>query len=45
MNGEVVKFKNTEVVADDYRYRGAVDNHNALRHDGGNKHQMFLESA
>ena len=37
VNGEIVKFKYPKVVADHYRYRGAVENHNALRHDGGTK--------
>ena len=45
MNGEIVKFKYTEVVADNYRYTGAVENKNDTRHDGGNKSQMFLKSA
>ena len=40
---EIVKFKYPEVVADHYRYSGAVDNHNALRYDGGNKPQFGLE--
>ena len=34
---EVVKFKYTEVVADNYIYRGAVENCNALRNDGRTK--------
>ena len=42
VNGEVVKFQYSAVVADHYRYRGAVDNHNALRHDGGTKSQIIL---
>ena len=42
MNGEIVKFKYHEVVANHYRYRGAVENHNALRHDGGTKPQFGL---
>ena len=33
---EVFKFNYNEVVADNYRYRGEVDNHNALSHDGKN---------
>ena len=45
MNAEAVKFKYPEVVADHYKYRGAMDNHNALRHDGGTKSQIGLESA
>ena len=40
VNGEIVNFKYPEVVADNYKYRGAVDNHNVLRHDGGNKYQF-----
>ena len=44
LNGEVVKFKYPEVVADHYRYRGAVENHNALSHDGVTKSQFSLES-
>ena len=31
VNGNLFKFKYTEVFADNYRYRGALDNHNALR--------------
>ena len=44
VNWEIVKFKYPEVVADHYRYTGAVDNHNALRNDGGTKLQFGLES-
>ena len=44
VNGEIVKFKYPEVVADNYRYRGEVDNKNALRHDGGTEYQFCLES-
>ena len=44
MNGEIVKFKYSEVVAYHYRYRGGAYNHNALRHDGGTKSQFGLES-
>ena len=44
VNGEIVKFKYPEVVANHYRYRGAVDNHNALRHDVRTKYQIALES-
>ena len=35
VNGKVFKFKYPEVVTYHYRYRGAVENHNALSHDGG----------
>ena len=41
MNGVVVKFKYPEFVSDHYRYRGAVDNQNSLRHDGGTKSPFF----
>ena len=44
MNGDIVKFKYPEVVADYYRYREALENHNALRHDGGTKYQFGFES-
>ena len=44
VNWEIVKFQYPEVVADHYRYRGAVENHNALSHDNGTKSQSFLES-
>ena len=44
VNGEIVKFNYPEVVADHDRYRGKVDNHNALRHDERTKYQFFLES-
>ena len=37
VNGEIVKFNYPEVVAYHYRYRGEVENHNALRHDDGTK--------
>ena len=37
VNGEVVKFNYTEDVAGNYRYRGAVENHNTLRHDDDTK--------
>ena len=40
--GEVVKFKHTEIVADKYRYRGSVNDHNALRNDGRNKSNNIL---
>ena len=39
-NGEVVKFKYPEVIADNYRE--AVDNHNAMRHDVRTKPQIDL---
>ena len=45
VNEEAVKFKYLEVVAVNYKYRGAVDNHNALRNDGRTNSQIGLESA
>ena len=36
-------FKYTEVIANHYNYRGAVDEHNAYRHDCGTKHGLSLE--
>ena len=45
VNGEVVKFKYPEVVADHYRYRGGVENHLLLRHDDRTKSHIGLESA
>ena len=44
-NGEVVKFKYPIIVANHYRYRVCVGNHNSLRHDGGKKYRIGLESA
>ena len=41
---EVVKLKYPEVVADHFRYRGAVENHNDLRHDDGTKYQFYFKS-
>ena len=43
VNGEIVKFKYPGVVADNYRYRGVLDNQNALKHDGRTKYQFCLE--
>ena len=42
VNGEELKYPG--VVADNYRYRGAVDNKNDLRHNGETKYQFGLES-
>ena len=44
LNGGIVKFDYPEVVADNYRYRGAVFNHNALSRYDRNKPQFGLES-
>ena len=44
LNGEIVNFKYNEIVVDNNSYRGAVENHNALRHYGGTKSQFGLES-
>ena len=45
MNGEVVKFNYPKFAVYHYRYRGAVENHNALSNYGGTKYQIVLESA
>ena len=45
VNGEVVKFKYPLTAADNYKLRGAVDNHNALRNDGGTKSKIGLDIA
>ena len=42
VNGGVSKFKYPAVVADYYRCRGAVGNHNSLRYDVGTKSQIGL---
>ena len=44
VNWEVARLKYPETVADNYRYKGALYNHNALSHDGGTKSQFGLES-
>ena len=41
-NGEVVTFKYPGVVADHYKYRGEVDNQNAMGHDDRTKYQIGL---
>jgi len=38
------RFKYTEVVANHFKYRGAVDDHNGKRHDCGSKNGLSLES-
>ena len=45
VNGWVVNFKYPEVVANSYRYRGVVENHNSLRHGGSTKSQIVFNSA
>ena len=37
VNEEVVNLNYPEVVTDHYRYRGSVENHNFLIHNGSNK--------
>ena len=44
VNGKMFKFKYPEVVANHYRYRAAAENHNYLKHDGGTKSQIGLDS-
>ena len=45
VNREVVKLKYPTIFSDNCRYRGAVGNHNLLRHNGGTKSQISLDSA
>ena len=42
-NGETCKFKYTEVIANHFDFRGAVDFHNSKRHDCGTKHGLSIE--
>ena len=44
VNNEIFKFKYPEAVADHYRYRGGVENQNALSHDEGTNSQFGLKS-
>ena len=43
--GQVFNFKYFEFVAGQYRYKGVVENNNALRHYGRNKSQVGLASS
>lgn len=43
--GDATKFKYKEVVANHYKYRGAVDEHNSKRHDGGTGDGIGLEAS
>lgn len=40
-----MRFKYKEIIANHYRYRGAVDEHNAERHDEGSGARLSLESS
>ena len=42
VNGEISRFKYPDIVADCYRCRGSVDNHDSYRHYGGTKSQIGL---
>ena len=42
-NGERKTFKYTEVIANHFDFRGAVDFHNSKRHDCGTKHGLSIE--
>ena len=42
-SGTVVEIPHSEVVANHYKYRDAVDKHNAKRHDGGTHQGISLE--
>ena len=44
VHGEAIKL-NYPDFSGNYRYRGAVDNHNVLRDDGGTKSQTGLQIA
>ena len=44
-NAEAIKSKYPTIVADNYRYRGVVKNHNVWRHYGVKKSQIGLDSA
>jgi len=41
--GDVKKFKYTETVANHFHYRGAVNDNNNKKHDGGTKHGLGIE--
>ena len=45
VNGGVYKFKYPAVVADNYRYKGTVDNQISLRSYDQTKSQIYLDSA
>ena len=44
VNIDVVKFRYPEVVSCHYKYKGEVENHNALRNNGGIKSQISLDT-
>lgn len=44
-SGDATSFKYKEVVANHYKYRGAVDEHNSKRHDGGTGDGIGLEAS
>ena len=41
----ITRFKYTEVIGNHFAYRGAVDDHNAKRHDCGTKNGLCLEDS
>ena len=43
LNGETIEYYHSEVVANHYKYRDAVDAHNSKRHDGGTHQGLSLE--
>jgi hypothetical protein len=43
--GDATCFKYKEVISNHYRYRGAVDEHNSKRHDGGTGCGISLEAS
>ena len=42
--GNIIDFYHSEVVANHYQYRDAVDAHNSKRHDGGTKQGFSIET-
>ena len=43
VDGNRITFSYNNVVGNHYKFRGAVDEHNAKRHDGGTNHGLSLE--
>ena len=43
-NGSIIEFHHCEVIANHYKYRDAVDAHNAKRHDGGTGQGISIET-
>ena len=41
--GNIKKIKYTKMITTYFDYRGAVNFHNAKRHDGGTRHDISIE--